>query len=114
MSDADLKLCRALAEAEGEQVSNSGEYVIHSKRRDIICPWPIERYLTDSAETLRMEDKLYKAGWRKCLTGDGVTYYFDAPDGVSWDHDQAPSAEVPIAVAEAYLAMLLEKEKDTQ
>lgn len=107
MDDANLNLCRAIAEAEGWFASTNYKVWLSPDGKCINPP----NYLTDPTETLRMEDRLYKAGWRKCLAGDGVTYYFNAPPGVVWDHDQAPSAEVSVAVAEAYRAMLVAREE---
>lgn len=95
MTEAELKLCRDIAKAEGKRVD--GERYADG------CRFPLlETYLTDPAETLRMEKELLRAGW---FPGHHDGFFWRR--AVHFDLEIFEDKEYETATAKAYLAMLL-------
>ncbi len=114
MNDTNQKLCRGIADAE-EQLADTppilldgGPYVFNSTK-------PVEAYLTDPAETVRMLKGLADWGVVRLLKVDDKEEWVcgvSVKDSYSRIHRHnftGPSPEH--AVAQAYLAMLLEQKK---
>ena len=90
MTDAELNLCRAIAEAEGRNQSR--------------CYYkPLPAYLTDPAQTMRMLKELLQCTW------NGREYIVCGDGG--WMKQINADCDLEHAVPEAYMAMLAAREE---
>ena len=111
MTDAEQKLCRKIAEAEGLSVSSNGHYV-EGRLDDDGDIWYVSLYLTDPAETVRMSKELVKAEWCPSYLKDDTgeeTWWWHSPLRAA--NRAVHAAEHERDTAEAYKAMLEGKAK---